>query len=484
MNQLEAALAARAFRDGAAKRTAIYRHRRFVAQPLAIVALQLGAEPFSAAALGFGVQRSQMQFTVSGEPLNRDLAFAALSKFAQWFNPRFESPANIRMPVQRGDRITMQTQTVPQVLLANEATLELLGRIGRRLAYLPAAGPRPAPLELVRLGRHLTFLSRHAAWPGQQLVVCLTQLMNAHWATAQSAMERLSLGALDAFIEPPMGIHGFHAAVSQERDVVGPVPAAEDDQRLEPLLKEFNRLRDGRTDPATITPLLFGIEEHYRPLIERAWELVWRCWNREASCDEAPSTQRRWETDCEEYTNHIDWLAEDGRRRTRQTPRQAAMLLRNLEEAKKLLDAEEACDDPVRMVPYLLEGKAIKGQVTQIDTTHKELIKIKRMARPLLRIHSADPCLMPKGKELWWSKVPSGPPFIIHDIQNIVSGGSVITLKLMTSTRTVLPRIGDEACFSIHTTDSQWMVRLPPNAPWTHVESTMHVDPASLEDET
>lgn len=54
MSNLEAALVARAHRDGHASVMARVRHRRLVDEPLAIVLQQLGAEPFSAGAIGFG----------------------------------------------------------------------------------------------------------------------------------------------------------------------------------------------------------------------------------------------------------------------------------------------------------------------------------------------------------------------------------------------------------------------------------------------
>ena len=53
----EAMLAARAHREGRAQRTAQLRHREIVAKPLGIVAWQLGAEPYTVAALGAGIAR-------------------------------------------------------------------------------------------------------------------------------------------------------------------------------------------------------------------------------------------------------------------------------------------------------------------------------------------------------------------------------------------------------------------------------------------
>jgi hypothetical protein len=52
MNHLDIALAARSFTSGRGVRSCTVRHRRLVPNPLAVVLWQLGAEPFSAAAIG------------------------------------------------------------------------------------------------------------------------------------------------------------------------------------------------------------------------------------------------------------------------------------------------------------------------------------------------------------------------------------------------------------------------------------------------
>jgi hypothetical protein len=175
-----------------------------------------------------------------------------------------------------------------QLVVANSATAKMLDRLGRRLAYLPTTGPQPADEALVRLGRHLRFLANRMWMPGQQLLVSLTDVLNDHWMSAQSELERQSLAAVDAFIEPPGALNGFEAAARVEDDSVGPIPGAEDDERLEPLIEEFNELRRGRTTRDVVEPLLGPIEDHYRPLVERAWSVLWRCRHREAKFSEAP----------------------------------------------------------------------------------------------------------------------------------------------------------------------------------------------------
>ena len=265
-------------------------------------------------------------------------------------------------------------------MVGNAATLALLGRLGRRLAYLPTDGDGPADPALVRLGRHLQFLHEYEHMPGQQLVVVLTELMGSNWATGQTGVERQSLSALDAYIDPPDGVHGFEAAAAAERIPVGPLPGGDDDERLEPLVTKLNEAREGGTDPDVVAPFLGTIAAHYAPLLANTWELVWRCFRREAEYPEAASCERRFFEDRREYTNHIEWVvAKGGRRRTRKTARQAVRYLARLEGAQERLLAEEALDDPLRMIPYLLDGKAVRGVVRLIDRDYMEVAKVQRV---------------------------------------------------------------------------------------------------------
>jgi hypothetical protein len=469
MNIFAAALAARAHVEGHGLRTALYRHRRLPEGPLAVVLWQLGAEPFSAAAVGWGCGPGDLSLRVAGEPRNRDLAFAALLPFARWFNRRFGAYAG------RKDQ-------APQVLVANGATADMLGRLGRRLAYLDPAGAHAADPELVRLGRHLLFLRHHRATPGQQLLVVLTDLLNSHWATGLSPSECQSLSALDAYIEPAPGMHGFRAAAVAEQHAVGPVPLGEDDDKLYPLVEKFNHDRGKSTDPAVVGPLLGPIRDRYLPMTRRTWELLWRCRERELRYAEAPSVARRWQEDCDAYQWHMEWMARSGLRRTRQSARQAAFTLRRLEEATRRVEAEEACDDPLRMAADILEHKAVRGRVVRVDTEHRELAERKMVKRPLLNIESGEPCLMPAGKQLWWTGHARGPGYAVEEVTPAPGGGTRVVLKLLTSARVALPAVGDEACFSVHSTEERYTGKLPEDIPWTHQPATPPVEPAPIEE--
>lgn len=483
MNHLDVTLAARAHCNGRALRTAVFRHRRLLPRPLVIVLFQLGAEPFAAAAIGWGERQDRLTFRVAGEPRNRDLAFTLLLEFANWFNPRFEAPATDRETIDRGEYTFRRARSAPQLVVANAGTVKMLGRLGRRLAYLPTDGPRPADEALVRLGRHLRFLANHSWVPGQQLLVSLTDLLNQHWMTAQSEVERQSLPALDAFLDPPDGVHGFEAAALVEDASVGPVPTGDDDESLAPLVERFNERRSNRTDPAVVQPLLRPIADHYRPLVQRAWDLLWQCRDREVTFTEAPSVERRWAEDRQAYTAHIDWMARGGLRRTRQTSRQAATTLRRLEEAQRLLEAEEACDDSLRMVPYILQHKAVRGRVVGFDREHRELATKRMVARPLVTLHSPDPCLVPLGKELWWSAQPAGREYLVEEVAAAPDGGWLVTLKLMTgSTAAELPGVGRDVSFSVHNTHRAPPLTLPDAEPWTH-RPVLQIAPGPIEED-
>jgi hypothetical protein len=481
-DHLDAYLISRAHVEGRAQRTALLRHRHLVRTPLALVLWQLGAEPFSAAAVGYGSMPDGLGFGVAGDPRNRDLAFTCLRPLALWFNQRFERPAEERERVQRGSYEYERATSMPQVVVPNAATIALIGRLGRRLAYLTADERFTPDPELIRLGQHFLFLERHALRPGQQIVVPLTELLRNHWATAQTDLERGSLAALDAFIEPPPGVHGFDAAAAAELENVGPLPDGDDDTAVEPLVREFNASRAGRADANTVGQLLAPITAHYRPLVERSWSLLWRCLERERAYPEAPSCARRLLGDREAYTQHVDWTLTVGWRRTRQTARQAASTMRELEGAQALLEAEEAVDDPLRMARCLLAGKALAGIVVAVDREHREIVTTNRARRPLVTLECPERCRLPRGRTLYWSDNAGGTAWEVHDVANN-GGGSVVTMKLLTSTRdAAAPEIGDYACFSIHSAKEPFRMRLPRDTPWTHAPAAPPAPPAPIED--
>lgn len=483
---LKAALAARAHQLGRAQRTAQLRHRAISSNPIGITGWLLGAEPYTVAALGAGTQKAGCEVYVPGYPLNRDLLFGELLRFAKFFCPAFEAAGGQSGKViNRFGQELLVPDRLPQIVVPNRETLDLLGRLGRRLAYLPTDGAQPADPLLPRLGRHLTWLAEYYRTPGQQLVLVATDLLNAHWQTAMSSYETASLAALNAWIDPPAGVHGFDAAVAAEKVKVGPRPDRTIGEDVQRLMKVFNAARAGKVDPAVIGPLRKPLTNYYGTLLTAPWGLMWQVINRERLVPEAPSVQKREFEDRVAYASQLSWMngPAKGLRRTRQTARNAALSLSRMEAAQNLLAAEEAIDDPIRMASIVLAGNAISGQVVGCEAGRRERVGGQNVLRPRVTIKSDEPCMMPVGKQLWWTLAADKAEWEISSVANEKGGGSVVSVILQTnrSLPAGLPSMGKRACFSELNTREPYELHLPDKIPWTHQNKLDQAKDSDLE---
>ena len=464
MSFLEALLVAEARQRQRAARSASVRHRRLAAQPFVIMPWQLGAEPFTAAAVAWGFEPSTRKIAVPGEPRDRELAFRALLLVAREFNPWIEGVG----------------RTEPaQVVVPNRGAVTLLGRLGRRLAYLSSSGEFSADPDLITFGKHLKFLFDRSRFPGQQLIVSLTDLLSSHWVSELSGLEAQHLPALDAAIEPPRGKTSHEAAFKAESTEIGPLPSGKDDEAVDVLLAAFNEQRQRRTDENVVALLRKPIEAHYARLVDRGWGLLFRCLDRERSHPEAPHVARRWEEDQQALSRHLDWtVARGGRYRTRQTSLQAAFTLRSWEDAQRLLEAEEAIDDPLRMIPTLLANQGVAGTVRRFDRDNFEQGAKNRVRRPIVEVETGERCTIPVGKVFWWTKTPGKREYVVDAVQHLAGGKkSLVTLKLETGADQELPSVGDLAIFSVHSTHTGQPLKLPQQPPWTHADPQPQAPP-------
>lgn len=468
MSYFNALLVAEARKHGRARRSAQLRHRHLATRPLGMVLWQLGAEPFTAAAVAWGFGPKERSLVVPGEPRDRELAFRALTTVARSFNAWFE-----------GER-----DEPPQVVVPNRGNLTLLGRLGRRLAYLPTDGATPAEPDLVRFGRHLKWLYDRARYPGQQLVVVLTELLSSHWTSELSPAEAQHLPAIDAAIEPPRGASGHEAAFAAESVEIGPLPSAADDDRVDLLVRKFNAGRGRRTEERVVAPLRELIEAHYTKLVERGWPLVWRCLERERRYAPAAHVDRRWQRDVADLDRHLEWaVTKGGGYRTRQSHEQAARTLQDWETAYAKLVAEEAVDDPLRMVPYLLTNEAIAGQVRAVNLDHKEHTGKSWVRRARIELEVPERCTIPLQKELYWTQAADGREYRVTAVR-AAGDKTLVTLTHQTSSDVERPQPGSFAVFSVHTTKPPEYFKSPQEVPWTHrrpVEHSAPLDGASDE---
>jgi hypothetical protein len=426
-----------------------------------------------------------MNFIVVHDPRNRQEFYDEVVPFAVWLDSYFGQFASPRVSRTKRDGAVVTTaRSAPQLVVPNAASAELLGRLGRRLAYL-ATSKFTIDKSLVPAGRHLHFLRDHLRMPGQQLVVPLAQLLADHWATPQTNAERMSLPALFAWVDPPTGVHGYDAAEQAEVDTsVGPIPPGAHDEQLYDLLEQR---RDLTKQKLSAVGKDREVEELWRGLVTPAWDLCWDVLDEELGWPEAASADRRWADDREAYTRHIDWQRAAGHRRVRKTLRQAARAHSDLERALARLTTEEATDDELRMLPYVLRDEAIIGEVVRLDTANRELTaRGQRRTFPLVTLTCDHDCRMPLGKELWWGQDPgSKHGWIVREIIPTSRDRSTCTVTLRrvssSDSRTALPLVGTSACFSmLKISTFQPLFPKEANMPWTH-ERPAGPDPSALD---
>lgn len=467
---LEAYFAARIYQEGQALRRTTLRHVHLADPPLAVAMWRLGGERFRAAAIAWGPLDGPFQLAVPGEPRNRDLYFAALQPFAADLCVRVRRAAASREARQRGS----VTEAIPtdalQLVVPNTATVSALGLLGRYLGYLSdRGGVAPHPF-LIEAGKHLRFYSRNARVPGQALLVPLDRLVADQWATLLSPFEQANLAALDAQIEPGPGLHPFDASAAAEASArIGPEPTEDVDRVTESLLAEFNAARGTSTDPAIVAPLVEPLRQHYRGLVEPVWELMGRVVERERQLTAAPSVYRRFESDREAYGRHVDWVInQGGYYRTTDTPRQAAISLRRLEDALAHYEADRAVEDPACMIPYLLDGDAIRGTVVSLAET-KVVVNVRAVRRAVIALDSPDPVILPEGKQLWWTATAGGDPWEVQSVQPNGAGSRIFLILTGKPTPARLPNIGDLITLSTLSTGRTNFWLMPPaDPPWTH----------------
>jgi hypothetical protein len=482
---LDALLAARVYESGVALRKATLRHTHLAEEPLGIVIWRLGGERFRAAAVAWGTVGEPYQLAVPGEPRNRDLYFHALVPFAQDLSKRIASAVEVRAAASEkrpDDRVPVDAL---QMVVANRTTVEALSLLGRYLGYLSDRGGTAPDPALIEAGRHLRFYTRRSRMPGQSLITPLDQLVSDHWATLQSPIERANLAALNAQINPPEGVHAFDAAaLVEERFEVGPEPIEATDRRTTQLLEAFNAERAGSVDPSVVEPLLDPMRDHYRELIDPVWRLMESVVSRERGFPAAPSVARRWAEDRRAVGWHVDWVTRGGRYRTTETPRQAAMTLRALEEAQRRYEAERATEDPACMIPFLLDGDAIRGTVVEIDASHTVVERVRAVSRPRLVLQTDDPVVLPEGKQLWWAAAAGDKPWAVVRV-DAASGGSRVELRFTTTARGhELPALNERATFSeLSTGTAGYSMPLPDNPPWTHKAPALAEDPLDVGDQ-
>src|SRR5262249_34887253 len=130
----------------------------------------------------------------------------------------------------------------------------------------------------------------------------------------------------------------------------------------------------------------------------------------------------------------------------------------------------------------LLAQKAVAGRVVEVDRSHKEVVTVRASSRPLVKLLSAEPCLMPPGKELYWSEQPGESEFVVHAVAP-AAGGALVRLTQVSKCKAPLPAVGATVCFSVMTTAAGPFQQFPDEDPWTHAPAGPAGDAGPIEEE-
>jgi hypothetical protein len=494
MNAIDLLIAARSAECGRAQRRRVLRHVHLEAKPIAIAAMQMSIESHGIWGALVGTTHESPTLIVAPEPRTPGIAFGAMAKLAKIICDAVDAAANSprdHFQTKKGAHYT-RVRNAPQLLVANEAVVALLDRVGRRMRPAGYGGHVVVPPEVNVAGAHLGFYAQQARRAGSSLSIVATRELAQHFVTGQSSFEDSHLGAQLAWFDPGLlrqiapdrvagidleSLHGAEAAALIETTPMSVLTDPQiDNGPLIDAVARFNTARAGSVDSKLIEELSTEVRSLLRPCLEPTWEALWIAHEILGGLSEAPSVSQRWQDDLDSFTRHADYIARGGRRASLDSPRRAAMVLEDWEGAQARYDATQVLEDEYALLGAISEGQAIVGDVVAVDTTNRELGPSGKAmtARPLVTLAIEWPCPFPVDTELWWTERQK-LRVLVQSAVSTSAGGATVVLKVVEGMRGDLPAPGDRACFSVfHASGSGWgfSAPLPRTTPWTHTPSS------------
>ncbi|MEU3063491.1 hypothetical protein AB0P12_27965 [Streptomyces subrutilus] len=501
-----------AVRAGRARALATVRHRHLSARPLVLVPLTTAGEAGAPLGALVGTDPAEPALLVVPQPRDRDLRWSFLADLADLVLPYVDAYADAVELVERsetdpetGRKTKVEAELcldAPQVIVPSRAGVEYVRLLGRSMRFRRTAeedpeNPYPAPARVPLLGRWFTHLGERSRVPGSSLLLAATDLLSRHWATGQSTLEDQHLGALLAWVAPPVGESGAEAALRAElgRDRDGQLlvppagPATDpafDNRLLAPAMARFDAARAARAAGDAAGPEAAGrAEREVRRLVEAqlrpTWDAVWRSVELLRELPAGERAEERWTRDRWSYTGHRDRVrAGEPPQPRRDDAVTAAQKLATRETEQVRLDAQEALDDPLVMAGRRLAGEAFAGEVTEVVM---EWTEAKRPSpRPLVTVATEDrPQLSEEGGAKVFRSL-DGRPQSARFVRFDEDGHLVLRLlDKMGRGRDPepgsVPEKGDRVCWTLFEHDARGGPKLPDpeRTPWTHGGPPAHL---------
>ncbi|EXG81423.1 hypothetical protein [Cryptosporangium arvum] len=461
MSAIAAYARALAVVEGVAQPITTVAHVHVAARPLVLVPLALAGEANAPLAALVGTDPASPRLLIVPQPRDRQLRFAFAASLADVVLDYLSG-----FPVTEGDEPT--ADDAPQLWVPNRGGFAFLRLFGRSTRFRRTTGPYPVAPGVPVLGRWLTWFAERSEYPGASTLLAATEVLGAHWATGQSALEDANLAALLGWIDPPPGRSAREAARDAEDALRWPPagPSTDptfDNEVLSPAISAYGSSPDGS---ALRRRALAGLESALRGQTQPTWELVWRAIDRMRTLTPGGSVAGRWAADARQYASFHRWMAEDGLPQARRDGAvAAARRLLRLEWAHQEYAVSRSFDDPRVMADFRVTGEAFRGTVTEVDAERRvENENGNLVKRPLVVVRTEDPVHLAVGTAVGSPARPkqSGRVLEIDD--------GLVTVEIAKGLREALPRVGDDLTYSSVLSSGGRGPNLPPveDTPWTH----------------
>ena len=463
MSLLTALARAQAVEAGRAQPLTTVRHTYLSDRPLVLVPLALAGEAAAPLAAMVGDDEAAPTTLIVNNPRDRTQRFSFVAELAgivlSYVNRRTRTVEP--NPVSRGTK--MRYADAPQLLVPNAGGLEFIRLLGRSTRFRRTYGQFAVHRSVPQLGQWLTFFRDRADHAGSAMLLALTEVLAAHWATGQSNLEDASLAALLGWIDPAEGLDGPRAAALAEDPLLWPPagPSTDpsfDNEILAPALTSGNPR---------------SLETALRSQLEPTWGLMWRAVRLLRALPEGASVPVRWAADRDVFTAYQASIMDGA---ALPQPRvdsavAAAGRLDRLEREQARYDAQRALDDPLVMAEFRLAGEAFAGTVVAADPKRRDTSGKRPVLRPHITVETSDPVQLDPGMTFVSPARPAQTATVVEvDLPLVVlelAGGMG---RKLTADEGSIPGLGEAVTYGPATDAYQPPGRLPSRdaTPWTH----------------
>ncbi|MEU5513497.1 hypothetical protein AB0H65_03675 [Streptomyces griseoaurantiacus] len=372
MSVLSTVAALTASRTGRAEPLTTVRHQHLDEKPFVLVPLTLAGEACAPLAALAGTDPEHPTLLTVHQPRNRAERFRFAERLAALLLAYIDGcrtetePYTVGRGKEKEERL--RCRRAPQLLVPNGEGIAYVRLLGRLTRLRATEGPYAVDPSVPALGKWLTWFADLAEFPDSGVLLAMTRLLAANWATGQSSSEDSHLASLLAWIDPPEGSDGARAAREAEDPAVWPPAGPSTDPVFDRTLHELMTRYDEASDDRGREAVGRQIDRELSGQMLPTWHLMWRGVELLRELPEGAHVPGRWALDRRWFSEYAEYLDADGRPQARRDQAvRAARRLARLEDAVTRYEAQRAYDDPLVMAEYELTGEAFTGTVTARD---------------------------------------------------------------------------------------------------------------------